>query len=223
MALAFTTVAALRNRLQDPNLDAGVAQQAIDDAVGLIRDLSGQTLDFVAQETTELDGGRRELVLPQRPVVVDDANPLYVAELDVHGHPWPSTEGQFWFRRDDKLIRQWPTQWNPMMQVPWVREQTRLWAPMRPPGVWSARVQVRYSHGYQAEWQLPPGLGSIVLAVAAQYVVNPQMLRMEKVGGVELTYGSESMRSHDDLVDGLKKQLKAIRLRRGGAFSVGSC
>ena len=221
MTLVLATVDALRRRLQDPNLDAAVAQQAIDDAVGLIRDLSGQHLDFVSQETVELEGNRRELVLPQRPVVVDGSNPLAVAELDVHGHPWPSVEGQFWFRRDDKLIRQWPTQWNPIMQVPWVREQTRLWAPARPPGVWSQRVRVTYSHGYRAEWQLPPGLTPIVLSLAVQYVVNPSMLREEKVGGVDLTYGMESMRSHSDVVDGLKKDLRAIRLRRGGAFSIG--
>ena len=222
MTLILATPADLRARLQNPGLDDATCQSAIDSAVGLVRSLSGQDLDFVRGDVVELAGEGPVLTLPQRPVIVDAHNPLSVAELDVHGTPWPSIEGQFWYRQGDRLIRQWPTQWVPTMQVPWVREQTRLWAPMRPPGVWSARVRVTYSHGYQAEWQLPPGLKPVVLSAAAQFAVNPLMLREEKVGGVDLTYGLESMRSHADVIDALKKELRAIRLRRGGAFSVGS-
>ena len=203
-------------------MDAGVAQSALDSAIGLIRSLARQHLEFVQGDTVELQGGDRILVLPERPVIVDAQNPLSVAELDVHGNPWPSVEGQFWFRQGDRLIRQWPTQWVPTMQVPWVREQTRLWAPLRPPGVWSARVRVTYSHGYRGAWELPPGLQPLVLSAAAQIAVNPQMLREEKVGGVDLTYGLESMRSHSSLVDSIKRDLKAIGLRRGGAFSIGT-
>ena len=220
--LTFLNITDLQNRLQNPAFDAGFAQAAIDDAIAMVRGLSHQRLDFVQGDTQELQGGGNVLVLPERPVVVDGSNPLTVAELDVHGNPWPSVEGQFWYRRADRLIRQWPTQWVPQMQVPWVHETSKLWAPARPPGVWSDRVQVTWSHGYTSDAQLPYGLKQIMLDVAVQYATNPMMLRSEQVGGVTLQYGLESMKSPEDIEDEVKKRLRAIGLRRGGAFSVAS-
>ena len=223
--LTFLSVTDLRNRLQNASFDDVFGQSVINDGIALVRGLAHQTLDFVQGDTQELQGGKAILTLPERPVVVDIDNPLSVAELDVRGHPWPSIEGQFWYRRGDQLIRQWPTQWVPQMQVPWVHETSRLWAPIRPPGVWAQRVLVTWSHGFTSDAQLAqkfPSLKLIMLDVAVQYATNPMMLRSEQVGQITLTYGLESMRSPEDIDDEVKKRLRSIGLRRGGAFSIAS-
>src|SRR4051794_26398596 len=82
---ALATTSQLRDRLQDPNLDEGFAMQALLDASGLVRGVSGQEFSFVSQETVLLAGGRPELTLPQAPAVVDDDNPLLVVELADYG------------------------------------------------------------------------------------------------------------------------------------------
>ena len=222
MTLALCTTDDLRARLQDPSLDEAVARAAVDAASGLVRSLSDQTLDFVQGDVVELTGGDRILTLPQRPVVVDAQNPLTVEQLTISSAGWMTVEGQGWYREGDQLIRRWPTQWVPQMGISRLFEASKLWGPLVPPGAWAPRVRVTYSHGFRAPWELPPGLNPIVVSLAAQFAVNPQMLREEKVGGVDLTYGLESMRSHADVMDALKKELRAVRLRRGGAFSVGS-
>jgi hypothetical protein len=91
-----------------------------------------------------------------------------------------------------------------------------MWAPARPPGVWAPRVQVTYSHGYQV---IPDELRAIVTGVAVRLATNPQNLRTEQVGGVSVTWASESLRTPRDLTDDIRVQLKAIGIRRGGAFS----
>lgn len=222
MTLAFATVADLRLRVQDPNLDSAVAQAAIDQASGLIRSLARQTFDFVAGDVVELAGGDRVLVLPERPVVVDATHPLTVEILSESGQFWASTEGNGWYRQADRLIRRWPTQWMPQSGTAAMQMSASLWGGTPAPGVWPERVRVSYSHGYQSVGALPPGLQSLVLDTATALVSNPMKLRSEQVGGVAITWAAESMRSHASLVSGIKADLKLLGIRRGGVFSVGS-
>ena len=214
MALVFPTPAALRTRLQDPDLDEAAAQQAINDAVTLIKAIARQDLDFVPNDTVTLAGGRRQLVLPQRPVLVDDTHPLTVVEL-IDGTSTggiPAVEGVAFRRSGNRLIRLGRTREG-------VRTTSRHGVPtVHPVGVWAPWVKVTYSHGYQT---LPDVLGTVILDAAAVYASNPAGLRSVALDGeVTITYATEALSAPRTLVDDLQRRLTKLRIRTGGAFSI---
>jgi hypothetical protein len=214
MSLVLATVAQLRNRLQDQNLDATVAQQAIDDASSLVRAASGQILDFVAGETVVLAGGGRELALPQRPVVVDSGHPLTVVELpDVGAAGVTVVDGTHFRRVGDRLVKAWRSRYTSSGPFG-TMDVTVL-----PPGLWAPWVQVTYSHGYTTT--CPAELTAVVLDAAATYASNPAGLRSLALDGeTTLTWASETITAPTTLVDDIRRKLRGIGVRRGAAFSI---
>jgi hypothetical protein len=138
---SLATPSQLASRLQ-MDLDLSTAQLAVDGASGMVRVIARQQFDFVSQETVVLRGGERVLTLPQRPLVVDTAQP---ADRDragrVRRHRHPMVENRDYSRVGSELTRGYPWWWN--------NSQRLMGYPRaRPLGVWAPRVQVTYSHGF---------------------------------------------------------------------------
>lgn len=184
MPLTLATPAQLRARMQNPALPDDVAAQAIADASALVRATAGQAYDYVENDTVDLTAGETNLVLPQRPVVVDGAYPLTVLERLYHG----------------------VNVWSPALieGYNYVRLGTVLHRYYRP---WSQVVRVTYTHGYQVA---PDWLTSLVLDVALTYATNPQGLRSETVGQITQVWARESLRATSDLSEMVKERLTAI-------------
>jgi hypothetical protein len=169
-----------------------------------VRAIARQQFDFVPQETVILQGGGRDLVLPERPVIVDALNPLTVVEMDDFQRVRiDAVEHQHFARLNDRLSKRWRRQWQPAMQV---ATNNYLWQ------------QVTYSHGY---YDPPEWLTAIVVEVAQTLATNPQGLYSEKVGGIELVFHTKTVTGRDSIDDRIKAALSAVGLRRGGAFSIG--
>lgn len=200
------TVPQLASRLQVDSalIDVDVAELAVRTASGLIRAVSRQQVTFVSQETVTLAGGERILTLPQRPLVVDVANPLTVVEVDQFGGlTRTAVEGTDYSRIGNELTRGWPWWWT----------GAQTW-PFRPLGVWQPTVRVTYSHGYQV---VPDGIVSVALDVAQSLYSNPEGLRAQSIGDYSETYASELLGAAT--VGTLRTALRGIGLRRG-AFSI---
>src|SRR2546426_678375 len=116
-------------------LDPTYADRALTDASGLVCDLARQQFDFVPQETVLLRGDEQKLVLPQRPLVVNDANPLTVVEVgDFGAIDFTCIEGRDYPRIGNELTRGYP--W-------WQTSRLQGWPHRRHPlGVWAPRVRV---------------------------------------------------------------------------------
>ena len=218
MALALATVQQLRDRLQDQSLDAGAAQQAIDDASALLRAVARQDLDVITTETIDLAGGGRELTLPQRPLVVDVAHPLTVVELaDIGSSGVTVTDGLHFRRVGNRLIKAWRSRGSHAGLVPRVSTD---YVPA-PPGLWAPWVRVTYSHGYADAGAVPAEITGLVLDAATVYASNPTGLRSVALDGeVTLTYAGESLSAPRSLADDLSRRLSRIGVRRGAAFSI---
>jgi hypothetical protein len=200
-------------------MDETVAQAAVDQAAGWVRGVSGQAFDLIENDVVELEGGDRVLTLPQRPVVVDSTHSLTVDALALSGAATPMVEGEAWYRQGQRLIR------------PPASRYTAGWSqrfagggPLEPlacPGVWPPRVRVTYSHGFQTADDVPAVLTAIVLDVATVLASNPQGLRAEQVGGITLTYATESLQAPEAIAGSIAKKLAAVGLMPGGgAFSI---
>jgi hypothetical protein len=212
--MVLATADQLRARLQDPGLDDATALQAITDAGNLVRAVSRQDLDF-SRTIVELVGGGRDLVLPQRPVVEDVANPVVVEECwDGQGVIWLTSQPTSYHRGGAVLRRRKLNRWNPKLVG-------YAWYAPAAYGVWAPLVRVTYSHGYQSISDVPGSLTTLVLSAAVTLVNNPQGLRAEQVGGVTLTWSGESIQAPAGLVDWLTTQLPSIGIKRGRAFSIG--
>jgi hypothetical protein len=213
MPVTLATTAQLRDHLQNADLDEQAAARAIASASALVRAVARQSFDFVAGDTVTLAGGEREIVLPQRPVIVNGGNPLTVVELgDVDATGVPAVEGRHFRRVGSRLIKA-----NRSRHNAFIGAEHIAW----PPGLWAPWVQVTYSHGYATDADVPAELTTVVLDTAATYASNPEGLRAISLDGeVTLTYGTESLQAPKDLVDNLRARLRGIGVRRGGAFSV---
>lgn len=205
---SLVTTTQLASRLQQ-DLDASTAQEAVDKASGLVQALARQTFSFVSQETIVLVGGERILHLPERPLVVDDSNPLSVTELgefggiDIH-----LVENRDYSRVGNELTRGYPWWWS--------SSSTRLmgWPYARPLGVWSPRVQVTYSHGYTT---IPDDVQGFVLDAAAVLYDNPTGLRSVSIDDYTETKAAEVLGSA--MVQQLRDKL-SMAGRRRRAFSI---
>lgn len=144
--------------------DPTVADLALTRASGLIRGISGQTITFVSQETVVRAGGSGGLTLPQRPVVVDDVNPLTVVELGDFGAA-------------DRVLTEG-------------RDFNRLGATLTRAGIWARRVQVTYSHGLLT---VPAEITSLALDIATALVSNPTKLRSWTTPEYSETYATEML------------------------------
>lgn len=183
MALPLLATAAdLATALQRP-LDPAQADLALRRASARVRRYTNQVLSFVSQETIELEGGTQTLKLPQRPAVVDAQNPLTVVELaDFTGIEYQAIEGRDFTRIGNELTRGYP----------WYGARTRLmgWPFNRTLGVWTTRVRVTWSHGYQT---VPDDIEDVVLDLAAMNLTNPQGLRSESIDDYSRTFASETI------------------------------
>lgn len=141
------------------------AELALRLASGVVRSWTGQKISFVASDIMVLEGGGPTIVLPQRPVIVDDDNPIGVVELaEYGGTTLDATEGLTYTRFQDELRRHC--------------------------GTWSPRVRVTYSHGYET---VPDDVVAVVLDVAAKSLTNPAGLRSVSIDDYTRTYAVETL------------------------------
>lgn len=163
------------------SVDPTQAALAIRRASARVRRYTRQTLSFVSQETIVLPGGDRVLRVPDRPLVVDDQNPLTVVELaDLGGVQITCIEQRDYIRTGDELTRGYP----------WYAPGRLMGWPRRNLGIWAPRVQLTLSHGYQA---MPDDIEDVVLDLAAQSLTNPQGLRQEAIDDYSRTFASETI------------------------------
>lgn len=222
--MELATVSDLQGRM--PGVDAGLAQAALNSASALVRAIARQDFDFQSQRTYVLEGGARDLVLPQRPVQIwsqqdvtagrfPTVEPLTVVEMDdLQRIRVARLEHTHFSVVGDRLRIRWRRQWQPSMQL---ASQNWLWYQSYPLGVWAPLVEVTYSHGYLTP---PAWLTALVLNAAMVYATNPHGLHQETVGGITLVWKNQTVRGPSQLVDQIKAELKAVGLRRGGAFSI---
>lgn len=141
------------------------AEMALRLASGMVRRFTGQTITLVVDDTVVLRGGWPTLYLPQRPVLVDDDYTLTVTELGDVGLPdLLLADGLTFTRLGDELTRDC--------------------------GVWSSRVQVTYSHGYD---MVPDDILAVVLDVASRSVSNPSGLRSVSIDDYSRTFANETL------------------------------
>lgn len=216
-ALVLATPTQLRNHLNNQAIPDAVATQAIANASAVIRAVARQTFDFVQGDVITVEGGEKDLTVPQRPLVVDGANPLTVVAMDDLGRfPVTLTEGVNFRRLGDVLSMRSRSMWQPRPNpVGGYLGRVQSW----PLGVWAPLVKLTYSHGYAV---CPDWLTEIALDTAAAYATNPQGLRSETVGQITLTWASQSLRTSHELVDSVRTKLAAAGVLRGGggAFSI---
>lgn len=204
---ALVTTTQLASRLQQ-DLDASTAQEAVDKASGLVRAVARQTFSFVSQETVVLAGGQRVLTLPERPLVVDDSNPLTVVELgDFGGANISLIENRDYSRLGNELTRGFPWWWN-------TSQRFMGWPYVRPLGIWTPRVQVTYSHGYQT---IPDDVQGFALDVASVLYDNPTALRSVSIDDYTEVKAAEVLGAA--LVQQLRDKL-SMAGRRRRAFSI---
>ncbi|WP_137991263.1 hypothetical protein [Streptomyces vilmorinianum] len=179
----LATVAELEAAMQrEPgSLSVSSAELALRRASARVRNYTRQAITFVANDTVDLAGGDRVLVLPQRPLVVDASHPLTVVELgDFAGIDELAVEGRDFTRLGNELTRGYPY-YAPtrLMGWPW---------PQR--GVWAPRVRVTYSHG---EAETPDDVLDIVLDLASLNMTNPGNLRSVAIDDYSRTFASETI------------------------------
>lgn len=180
---ALATVADLEAAL-GRTLDAAQAALALKRASARVRRYTRQDLTLTAGDTATLYGGERVLRLPQRPLVVDTANPLTVTELaGMTGVEYTCVEGRDYTRVGSELTR----------GEPWY-QPTRLmgWPWIRPAGVWTPVVRVTYSHGYA---DIPDDIADVVLDLAAMNLSNPENLRSVSIDDYQRTFAAETIGS----------------------------
>ncbi|HTI26180.1 MAG TPA: hypothetical protein VL652_34645 [Kutzneria sp.] len=204
---ALATPDQLASRLQK-DLDTSSAQLAVDGASGLIRAISAQVFTFVSQETVVLTGNERVLTLPQRPLVVDDSNPLTITEMaEFGGVAVLMVEDRDYSRVGNQLTRGFPWWWNTggrLMGYPRTR----------PLGVWAPRVQVTYSHGYTT---IPDDVVSVVLDAASVLYDNPTGIRAYSIDDYSETKAAEVLGAA--MVQSIADKL-GVAGRRRRAFSI---
>ena len=205
---ALATVAQLTSRLQQGTLDPTAAQDAVTHGSGLVRAIARQQFDFVSQETVVLRGGERVLTLPQRPLVVDDTNPLTVVEVgEFGGVDITMVEDRDFSRIGNELTRGYPWWWNSTQRL-------MGYPRTRPLGVWAPRVRVTYSHGYAT---IPDDVISVVLDAAAALYDNPTALRSVSIDDYTETKASEVLGAA--MVESISVKL-ATTGRRRRSFSI---
>lgn len=192
-------------RLTAGSLDTAQADLAIRRASARVRSYTRQSITFVENDTVELPGGDRVLMLPERPVVVDGAHPLTVVELgEMGGLEVPAVEDRDFTRLGAELTRGYP--W-------YAPTRTMGWPWRRQLGVWAPRVRVTYSHGYT---DVPDDVLDVVLDLASMNLSNPENLRSISIDDYARTYASETIGGAG--LSGDHKQ--ALRPYRRPAFSV---
>ncbi|MFJ3793896.1 hypothetical protein [Kitasatospora sp. NPDC090091] len=186
-------------------LDPTQAAAALRRASARVRAYTRQELTFHAQDTVEIPGGGRQLLLPQRPLLVDDTNPLTVTELfGVTGTEFTCVEGRDYTRLGSKLTR---------AEAFWAQTRLMGWPWARPQGIWADRVRLTYSHGYAT---VPDDIVDIVVDLASMTMTNPQGLRSEAIDDYSRTFASETIGAGSLTADH-KRTLNAYRAT---AFSV---
>ncbi|HEY3557395.1 MAG TPA: hypothetical protein VGL05_08025 [Kribbella sp.] len=199
----------LVSRLQKEGVDVNTASadQALEDASGLIRDLARQQFDFVPQETIILRGNEQVLTLPQRPLVVNAENPLTVVEIGDFGNlDVTCVEEQDYTRLGNQLTRGAPFAYTSRLQG-WPRRRHGL-------GVWAPRVRVTYSHGYEV---IPESIVATTIDVAQAMYTNPDGLRSWTTPEYAEVYATELLGAAT--VDSIKNRLSSLG-RRQTAHSI---
>lgn len=147
------------------DVPADQAEVSLRIASAVVRGYTGQTISFVAGDVMVLEGGGSTVVLPQRPIVVDDDNPIVVVELAEYGTGnLTATEDLTYTRFQDELRRYC--------------------------GTWSPRVRVTCSHGYTT---VPGDVTATVLDIAGRSLTNPSGLRSVTIDDYSRTYASETL------------------------------
>lgn len=203
----LATVAELEAAMQKApgGLPAASADLALRRASARVRHYTRQDFTVVENETVTLGGGDRVLVLPKRPLIVDDAHPLTVVELPGWGGiEVELVEDRDYTRLGDELTRGY-SWYNTNRYGGWPWNQTR--------GVWAPRVRVTYSHG---DAEVPDDVLDVVLDLATMNMSNPENLRSAAIDDYSRTYASETI-GNARLSPGHKDDLRSYRR---AAFSV---
>jgi hypothetical protein len=147
------------------DVPADQAEVSLRIASSVVRGYTGQTITFVSGDVMVLEGGGPTIVLPQRPIVVDDDNPLTVVELAEYGTAnLTMTENLTYTRFQDELRRYC--------------------------GTWTRRVRVTCSHGHTT---VPGDVVAAVLDIAGRSLTNPSGLRSVTIDDYSRTYASETL------------------------------
>lgn len=192
-------------RLDTGSLPAAQADLALRRASARVRAYTRQDITLVEDDTIDMPGGERVLVVPQRPLVVDATHPLTVVEVGVPGGVETTlVEDTDFTRLGNELTRGYP--WyapTRTMGWPWRQQQ----------GVWAPTVRLTYSHGYA---EVPDDIVDIVLDLASMNLSNPENLRSVAIDDYSRTFASETI-GNARLTSGHKADLRSYRRP---AFSV---
>lgn len=150
--------------------DDASAQLMLDVASDLVRNEARQTFDLVTDDQVKLTGGRRTLLLPERPVVsVSSVAGLYYA----------TTADPFYYDIPDAAAL-----YGPLAPGLWVLDaQGQLLLPRG--SIWPPVVQVTYTHGYT---ETPRDVKAVVLSAVARRWINPLGASRTSEGGITVQF-----------------------------------
>lgn len=192
-------------RLDPGTLPSTQAVLALRRASARVRGYTRQDISLVADDTIEVPGGERVLVVPQRPLVVDGTHTLTVVEIEVPGSTETTlTENTDFTRLGNELRRGYPW-YAPTRTMGWPWRQRQ--------GVWAPTVRLIYSHGYA---EIPDDIVDVVLDLASMNLSNPENLRSISIDDYARTFASETI-GNATLTPGHKADLRPYRRP---AFSV---
>lgn len=148
-------------------LNDAQAQQALNQATGIIQGWTGQTLSQVVNDTITVDPlPDKSVMLPELPVTAVSS----VQWLDDKGGTgWntiPSTQYRF-------------KSWGALYIVPNAGFDVSQW----PSDL--DTIKVTYTHGYDP---IPQPIYDVCIALAARLMINPYKLQSSKTGGVQVVY-----------------------------------
>jgi hypothetical protein len=176
----LATASQLASHLQQ-DVDTATAELRLAGASGKVRAYTKQKIHLVSDDTIELDGCQYEVVLPERPVVVDGSHVLTVVEVSSLGVASPAlTINRDFMRRGQVLRRMAGAGWDALVGYP--------------RGRWAPTVRVTYSHGYVT---IPDEIVDVVLDVAARTYINPSALRSFTIDDYSETYAIENINAAD--------------------------
>lgn len=150
--------------------DATSAELMLEVVSELARNEARQTFDLVTDDEVRLTGGRRTLLLPERPVVsVSSVAGLYYA----------TTADPFYYDIPDAAAL-----YGPLAPGLWVLDaQGQLLLPQG--SIWPPVVQVTYTHGYAT---VPNDVRAVVLSAVARRWINPLGASRTSEGGITVQF-----------------------------------
>lgn len=179
----LATVADLRLESADPSVTDEVGERLIRSAGALVRNYTGQLLDYVEDDVITIGGsGNRVMFLPELPVlaVTDVRAPLEGPgdPLDVTDPPPHLPIGNLGLTLVDGTDFEW--------------DEDGILRRLQHGAFWRRRsrwYEITYTHGFT---DTPEAINTLVLRIAKRGVTNPGGLRQETIGHYSYTVGGEA-------------------------------